>query len=73
MCQSDYLHFLIATQSDPTLRADLRRASAALRTLDDLVAFGERHGFKFGAADIPVSHPGEPRPFTPAVSARPAP
>lgn len=73
MCQSDYLQFLIATQSDPTLRANLRRASAALRTLDDLVAFGKRHGFTFGAADIPVNHPGEPRQVTPMGSARPAP
>ena len=54
MGQMEYLQFLVAAQSDPTLRADLRRASAALRTLDDLAAFAARYGFRFGAADVPV-------------------
>ncbi|PWC53923.1 Nif11-like leader peptide family natural product precursor [Azospirillum sp. TSO22-1] len=57
MGQIEYLRFLVAAESDPDLKANLRRASAALRTLDDLVDFGERHGFRFGAADIPVRRP----------------
>ncbi|HYH39394.1 MAG TPA: hypothetical protein VD860_14320 [Azospirillum sp.] len=61
MGKTEYLQFLIATESDPDLKADLRRASAALRTLDDLVDFGARHGFRFRAADVPVKPPAEPR------------
>jgi len=54
MGKTDYLRFLVATQSDPDLRADLNRASRALHTLDDLVDFAGRHGFRFDAADIPL-------------------
>ncbi|WP_431857498.1 Nif11-like leader peptide family natural product precursor [Azospirillum sp.] len=61
MGQTDYLRFLVAAESDPDLRADLRRSSAALRTLEDLVDFGERHGFRFDTADVPVTSPAEPR------------
>lgn len=60
MGQTEYLRFLVATASDPDLRAHLHRASATLRTLDDLAAFAARHGFRFGAADIPLPHPLRP-------------
>lgn len=61
MAQTEYLRFLVATQSDPDLRADLNRASRALRTLDDLVDFAGRHGFRFDATDIPLRQsPGQP-------------
>ena len=62
MGKTDYLRFLVAAESDPTLRAELRRSSAALRTLDDLADFAGRHGFRFGVADIPVQRNG---PFPP--------
>lgn len=64
MGKTDYLRFLVATESDPDLRADLNRASRALRTLDDLVDFANRHGFRFDAGDIPLRRPSaqaEPR------------
>ena len=64
MGKTDYLRFLVATQSDPDLRADLNRASWALHTLDDLVDFASRHGFRFDARDIPLRAPSpqsEPR------------
>lgn len=58
MGKTEYLRFLVASQSDPDLKADLRRASAVLRTLEDLADFGGRHGFRFDAADVPVSGDG---------------
>lgn len=64
MGKTDYLRFLVATESDPDLRADLNRASRALRTLDDLVDFAKRHGFRFDTDDIPLRRPSaqtEPR------------
>lgn len=70
MSQSDYLRFLIAAESDPDLKAALRRASAMVRTLDDLVVFGARHGFRFGAADIPVNSNPEARERPSGAAAR---
>lgn len=60
MGQTEYLRFLIAAANDPDLRASLHRASAALRTLDDLAAFAARHGFRFGVVDIPLRHAAQP-------------
>ncbi|HYH18732.1 MAG TPA: Nif11-like leader peptide family natural product precursor [Azospirillum sp.] len=52
--QAEYLRFLIAAQGDPDLRAQLRRASRGVRTVNDLVAFAAGHGFRFGTADVPL-------------------
>ena len=70
MAQCDYIRFLVATGDDPDLQAALRRASGGLRTLADLVAFGERHGYRFTEEDIPLKVVGAARP--PRRGARPA-
>lgn len=54
MAQTDYIRFLVATQADPALNAALRRASAGLRTIADLVAFAGRHGYRFSEDDVPL-------------------
>jgi len=54
MAHSDYIRFLVATQSDSALKAALRRSSSGLRTLGELVAFAERHGFCFAEEDVPL-------------------
>ncbi len=54
MAQTDYIRFLVATQSDPTLSAALRRASAGLRTIADLVDFARGHGYRFTEDDVPL-------------------
>jgi len=58
--QAEYLRFLIAAQGDPDLRAHLRRASRGVRTVNDLVAFAVGHGFRFGAADVPLDAARQP-------------
>ena len=69
MAQCDYIRFLVATGDDPALQTALRRASGGLRTLADLVAFGERHGYRFAEEDIPLKVAGTAR--SPRCGARP--
>ncbi|MBP2316469.1 Nif11-like leader peptide family natural product precursor [Azospirillum soli] len=54
MVQTDYIRFLVATQGDPALSAALRRASAGLRTIADLVDFARGHGYRFTEQDVPL-------------------
>lgn len=54
MGPSNFLRFLIDSDTDPDLRAALRRASVHLLSVNELAAFARRQGYAFDPCDVPL-------------------